>query len=293
MRWFVILLLATAAHADSRGRFIAMLGEPGAKFFTPVRENHVARCAAMAITDNRELQFTSFDGTRMTQWTWEIRWAPDAPEQVTVTDGIVQTWEVAGWGGGGGGGTFPHTHPIAYLPDRVEFAGQPLYYTLAGCRAALTRPFAHDVPAFVLQPTPAHDQWKRALAHPGFLLYTPVKTASTSRCAAMRVTDEGLVFATYDGHTIEKSTWQLSWDPDAPETIGIAEPSHVSLVVDPDWPWGGGSMGLVCEGDYEIRYRTDHVEIGEQPLYFTLAACRAALRTRPVAHETPEFAGGC
>lgn len=134
-------------------------------------------------------------------------------------------------------------------------------------------------------------QLASTLAHPGARLYTPIKIDHATRCSAIRVTDQALVFRSFDGHTIERSAWQFYWNADEPDTIGIADPTHESIVVDPDWPWGGGGFGTLCASDHPVIYFHEHVEIGEQPLYFTLAACRAALRTHAVAHETPEFAG--
>ena len=153
--------------------------------------------------------------------------------------------------------------------------------------------------AIVLISTTAHAdsraQLATTLAHPGARLFTPIHTDGATRCSALHVDgDHGLVFEIYDGHEIRKSTWQLYWNPDDPDTIGIADPSSESIVVDPDWPWGGGGYGTLCASDHAVTYFQGHVEIGNQPLYFTLATCRAALRRQPlVDHETPSFDGGC
>jgi hypothetical protein len=137
-------------------------------------------------------------------------------------------------------------------------------------------------------------QLAAALARPGARLFTPVHSDGALHCSALHVADHGLVYESYDGHAIAKSAWQLYWNPEDPDTIGIADPTYEAIVVDPDWPWAGGGFGTLCASDHAITYFHEHVEIGNQPLYFTLAGCRSALRRQPfVDHDTPSFDGGC
>ena len=142
------------------------------------------------------------------------------------------------------------------------------------------------------QPDASRSQLAALFAHGG-KLYTPMANTSSRRCTAMRVTAHDFVFADWDGMYMTTSSWAYNWSAEEPDTVGIADPDTHSEVVPPDPDvWPVGSFGTLCAGDYKITYTRDRVEIGGQPLYFTLAAGRAAL-ARPIEHATPDFIGSC
>ena len=129
-------------------------------------------------------------------------------------------------------------------------------------------------------------------AHGG-KLYTPVANTSARRCIAMRVTATDFVYTDWDGKYMTTSSWAYSWSAEEPDSIGIADPDTHTEVVPPNPDvWPAGNYGTLCAGDYKITVARDHVEIGGQLLYFTLAGCRATLK-HPIDHVTPDFIGSC
>jgi hypothetical protein len=127
----------------------------------------------------------------------------------------------------------------------------------------------------------------------GGKLFTPVVDTSARRCVAMRVTTTDFVYTDWDGTYMTTTSWAYSWSPEEPDTVGIADPTTHTEVVPPNPDvWPPGSYGTLCADNYKITVARDHVEIGGQLLYFTLAGCRVAMN-KAIGRNVVDFLGDC